>query len=245
MREGGDDVGTCTSTTSIIPTMYTTSARRSTTVTVAPIASPTGTMVAPTPSPVRDPDPTATTGTINLHNYVDEQMIEDLQNQHQQLQMMQLQTSYSVTTTSSSESSVGIGNAYYHDDDLTELNRRLLRSKVVFMRRLLPPNKKQYMERFVNLMIKLSTSSSTTAIATATTRTSSSTMSMSMSGNDHRNRVASRGGEVDTYEKVYDDLTVLNIQLLRSKVAFLHRLLPQNKKHYMERFVNFLIQCIL
>eukprot|EP00751_Fragilariopsis_kerguelensis_P043896 CAMPEP_0170996572 /NCGR_PEP_ID=MMETSP0736-20130129/12320_1 /TAXON_ID=186038 /ORGANISM="Fragilariopsis kerguelensis, Strain L26-C5" /LENGTH=99 /DNA_ID=CAMNT_0011423049 /DNA_START=113 /DNA_END=408 /DNA_ORIENTATION=- len=97
--------------------------------TVAPIASPTGTIVAPTPSPVRDPDPTTTTGTINLNNYVVEQMIEDLQHQHQhqQLQMMQMQTSSSVTTTSSSESSVGIiDNTYYHDDDLTELNRRLL-----------------------------------------------------------------------------------------------------------------------
>jgi len=243
MREVGDDVGTCTGTTSIIPTMYTTarSTRRST-VTVAPIASPTGTIVAPTPSPVRDPDPT--TGTINLNNFVEEKMIEDLQNQHEQLQMMQMQmkqlqqsvqqsSSYSVT--SSSDSSVGIDNTY-HDDDLTELNRRLLRSKVEFIRRLLPLNKKQYMERFVNLMIKLSTSSSTPAIATTTTTT--------LNGNDHRNMVPSRGG-ADTYDKLYDDLTYLNIQLLRSKVAFLHRLFPQNKKHYMERFVNFMIQFML
>ena len=61
--------------------------------------------------------------------------------------MMQLQ--YSVTT-SSSDSSVEIDDSYHHDDDLTELNRRLLQSKVAFIRRLLPPNQKQHIERFVN-----------------------------------------------------------------------------------------------
>merc|ERR1719491_2125960 len=44
---------------------------------------------------------------------------------------------------------------------------------------------------------------------------------------------------VGIYDQLHDDLTYLNIQLLRSKVAFLHRLLPPNKKQHIERFVNF------
>merc|ERR1712238_438173 len=50
---------------------------------------------------------------------------------------------------------------------------------------------------------------------------------------------------VGTYDRLHDDLTYLNIQLLRSKVAFMHLLLPKNKKQSIERFVNFLIRFIL
>merc|ERR1712238_618691 len=58
--------------------------------------------------------------------------------------------------------------------------------------------------------------------------------------------VATTNDDVGSYyEQLHDDLTYLNIQLLRSKVAFLHRLLPQHKKQHIERFVNFLIQFIL
>jgi len=47
------------------------------------------------------------------------------------------------------------------------------------------------------------------------------------------------------YDKLHDDLNQLNIQLLRSKVSFIRRLLPKNKKQYIERFVDFMIQFIL
>jgi len=47
------------------------------------------------------------------------------------------------------------------------------------------------------------------------------------------------------YDKLHDDLNQLNIQLLRSKVSFIRRLLPKNKKQYIERFVDFMIKFIL
>ena len=47
------------------------------------------------------------------------------------------------------------------------------------------------------------------------------------------------------YDRFHDDLNQINIQLLRSKVSFLSRLLPQNKKQYIDRFVDFLIDFIL
>ena len=50
---------------------------------------------------------------------------------------------------------------------------------------------------------------------------------------------------VGIYDQLHDDLTYINIQLLRSKVSFIHRLLPKNKKQHIERFVNFLIKFIL
>mmetsp|Transcript_31533 Transcript_31533/g.33870 ORF Transcript_31533/g.33870 Transcript_31533/m.33870 type:complete len:242 (+) Transcript_31533:63-788(+) len=112
--------------------------------------------------------------SINFNNYVDEKMIEDLQNQHLQMMQMQLQqqqqSSYSVTipqpqvlqpsataatiiaVATNSDTMVGIYDQLH--DDLTYLNIQLLRSKVSFMYRLLPKNKKQHIERFVNLLIK-------------------------------------------------------------------------------------------
>jgi len=137
--------------------------------------------------------PTSTrTGTgINLNNYVDEKMIEDLQNQHLQMMQMQQQqqpqhqTSYSVTIP------------------------------------------------LVNYAPSSSTSPFTvTAIPSSMTMMSTitaATNNVNMSG---------------IYDKLHDDLTYINIQLLRSKLSFLHRLLPKNKKQ-IDRFVNFLIQFIL
>merc|ERR1712161_148154 len=127
---------------------------------------------------------TDTAGTINFNNYVNEKMIEDLQNQHLQMMEMQQQqhqqpSSYSVT--------------------------------IPLPQILLP---------------SMTLSSPTTATITTA--------------------VATNNYDVGSYyEQLHDDLTYLNIQLLRSKVAFLHRLLPQHKKQHIERFVNFLIQFIL
>merc|ERR1712238_519505 len=116
--------------------------------------------------------------TISFNNYVDEKMIEDLQNQHLQMiqmeQQQQQQSSYSVT--------------------------------IPLPQILLP-----------------STSPPTTATVTA----------------------VATNNYIGLYDQLHDDLTYLNIQLLRSKVAFLHRLLPKNKKQSIERFVNFLIKFIL
>merc|ERR1712124_232308 len=47
------------------------------------------------------------------------------------------------------------------------------------------------------------------------------------------------------YDKLHDDLTYINIRLLRSKLSFLHRIFPKSKKTHVERFVNFLIKFIL
>jgi len=118
---------------------------------------------------------TGTMGSsINLNNYVDEKMIEDLQNQHLQMMQMQQQqqhqSSYSVTipqpqilqpsaaaaatiiaVATNSDTMVGIYDQLHND--LTSLNIRLLRSKVSIMHRLLPKNK-QSIERFVNFLIK-------------------------------------------------------------------------------------------
>merc|ERR1712238_352585 len=112
-------------------------------------------------------------GTINFNNYVNEKMIEDLQNQH--LQMMQIkqqqhQAAYSVTiprpqivlpsaaaatilaVATNSDTMVGIYDKLH--DDLAYLNVQLLRSKMSFIHRLFPKNKKQHIERFVNILIK-------------------------------------------------------------------------------------------
>merc|ERR1712194_931731 len=56
--------------------------------------------------------------------------------------------------------------------------------------------------------------------------------------------VATNNNYVGIYDQIHDDLTYLNVQLLRSKVAFMHRLLPKNKQS-IERLVNFLIKFIL
>merc|ERR1712238_363917 len=111
------------------------------------------------------------TGTINFNNYVDEKMIEDLQNQHlQMMQMQQQHQSYSVTVplpqivlpsaaaatiiavATNSDTMVGIYDKLH--DDLAYLNVQLLRSKMSFIHRLFPKNKKQHIERFVNILIK-------------------------------------------------------------------------------------------
>mmetsp|Transcript_53408 Transcript_53408/g.61672 ORF Transcript_53408/g.61672 Transcript_53408/m.61672 type:complete len:160 (+) Transcript_53408:154-633(+) len=145
------------------------SKKTTTTATTAPSTS------IPTSTRTR----TGTMGSsINLNNYVDEKMIEDLQNQHLQMMQMQQQqqhqSSYSVTIP-------------------------------------LPQ------------ILLLSTSPTTTATITA----------------------VATNNYVGIYDQLHDDLTYINIQLLRSKVSFIHRLLPKNKKQHIERFVNFLIKFIL
>jgi len=136
----------------------------------------TTTMAAPrsTSIPTSTRTRTDTAGTINFNNYVDKKMIKDLQNQHLQMMQMQQQQqnpSYSVTISrpqivlpsaaaaatiiavaTNSDTMVGIYDQLH--DDLTYLNIQLLRSKVSFMHRLFPKNKRQYIERFVNMMIK-------------------------------------------------------------------------------------------
>merc|ERR1712238_458444 len=133
---------------------------------------------------------TGTMGTgINLNNYVDEKMIEDLQNQHLQMMQMQQQqqhqTSYSVTIP----------------------------------------------------LVSYAPSSSTSPF-TATAIPSSMTVMSTITAATNNVNISG------IYDKLHDDLTYINIQLLRSKLSFLHRLLPKNKKQ-IDRFVNFLIQFIL
>mmetsp|Transcript_53407 Transcript_53407/g.61671 ORF Transcript_53407/g.61671 Transcript_53407/m.61671 type:complete len:162 (+) Transcript_53407:154-639(+) len=147
------------------------SKKTTTTATTAPSTS--------IPTSTRTRTGTDTMGSsINLNNYVDEKMIEDLQNQHLQMMEMQQhhqqQSSYSVT--------------------------------IPLPQILLP-----------------STSPTTTATITA----------------------VATNNYVGIYDQLHDDLTYINIQLLRSKVSFIHRLLPKNKKQSIERFVNFLIKFIL
>mmetsp|Transcript_8794 Transcript_8794/g.8622 ORF Transcript_8794/g.8622 Transcript_8794/m.8622 type:complete len:224 (+) Transcript_8794:86-757(+) len=146
------------------------SKRTTTTATTAPSTS------IPTNTRTR----TDMVGTINLNNYVDEKMIEDLQNQHRQMMEMQQQhqhqSSYSVT--------------------------------IPLPQILLP--------------------------STSPTPTETATITTAVATNNY----------VEIYGQIHDDLTYLNIQLLRSKVSFMYRLLPKNKQS-IERFVNFLIKFIL
>jgi len=75
------------------------------------------------------------------------------------------------------------------------------------------------------------------ASPTATVKfTDTTTMNLNMNMN---------GNAIGIYDKLHDDLNQINIRLLRSKVAFIRRLLPKNKKQYVERFVNFMIKFIL
>ena len=133
-------------------------------------------------------------GTISLNNnYVEENMIADLQNQHvqmmRQMQQQQQQSSlYSVT---------------------------------------IPPVSSY----------AAPSSSPSPILATAAAIPLSMTMMSTIT--------AATNNVGGIYDKLHDDLTYINIQLLRSKLAFLHRLFPQNKKHMIDRFVNFLIQFIL
>merc|ERR1711957_686172 len=69
---------------------------------------------------------------------------------------------------------------------------------------------------------------------TAIVKFTDTTMTMTMNGN-----------AIGIYDKLHDDLNQINIRLLRSKVAFIRRLLPKNKKQYIERFVDFLIKFVL
>merc|ERR1719491_466301 len=116
--------------------------------------------------------------SINLNNYVDEKMIEDLQNQHLQMMQMQQQQQYQ--------------SPYSVTIPLPQI--------------LLP-----------------STSPTTTATITA----------------------VATNNYIGLYDKLHDDLTYLNIQLQRSEVSFIHRLLLKNKKQHIEQLVNFLIKFIL
>ena len=77
--------------------------------------------------------------------------------------------------------------------------------------------------------------------ASRTTATTKFTAATTTTMNMNKNYNAVNG----IYDKFHDDLNQINIQLLRSKVSFLSRLLPQNKKQYIDRFVDFLIDFIL
>ena len=132
--------------------------------------------------------------TINLNNFVDENMIEDLQNQHRQMIQMQQQ------------------QVHHHQQ------QSLYSFKILSVSSYAP-------------------SSSSVSPITATAIIPSS-MTMMSTITAATNNV---GG---IYDKLHDDLTYINIQLLRSKLSFLHRLLPKNKKQ-IDRFVNFLIKFIL
>ena len=79
-------------------------------------------------------------------------------------------------------------------------------------------------------------SASRTTATTKFTAATTTTMNMNKNYNAVTNGI---------YDKFHDDLNQINIQLLRSKVSFLSRLLPQNKKQYIDRFVDFLIDFIL
>jgi hypothetical protein len=78
--------------------------------------------------------------------------------------------------------------------------------------------------------------------ASRTTATKKFTAATTTTMNMNKNYNAVTNG---IYDKFHDDLNQINIQLLRSKVSFLSRLLPQNKKQYIDRFVDFLIDFIL
>jgi len=142
-----------------------------------------------TPTPSATIIPTTTTGTINLNNYVDEMMIEDLQDQH--LQMMQMQQQVQQQQLS-----------LYNSVPMPLLPQILLPS----------------------------------ARTTATIKFTSATTTMNKNKNDN---------VVGIYDRLHDDLNQINIRLLRSKVSFIRRLLPQIKKQYIERFVDFLIKFVL
>eukprot|EP00751_Fragilariopsis_kerguelensis_P034854 CAMPEP_0170934592 /NCGR_PEP_ID=MMETSP0735-20130129/18462_1 /TAXON_ID=186038 /ORGANISM="Fragilariopsis kerguelensis, Strain L26-C5" /LENGTH=257 /DNA_ID=CAMNT_0011337875 /DNA_START=156 /DNA_END=929 /DNA_ORIENTATION=+ len=148
---------------------------------------------------------TATVGTINLNNNVEEKMIEDLQNQHGQMRQMQQQVHHQVQHQTTSLYSVAT-----------------------------PP---------VSYAVSSSTSPMTaTATAIPSSMTLMSSTITAAATRTMHNDVTSLAG---MYDQLHDDLTYMNIQLLRSKLAFLHRLLPNNKKQMIDRFVNFLIQFIL
>jgi len=134
------------------------------------------------------------TDTINLNNFVEENMIEDLQNQHRQMIQMQQQ------------------QVHHHQ-------QQSLHSFKI-------PSVSSYAP----------SSSSVSSITAAAIIPSSMTMMSTIT--------AATNNVGGIYDKLHDDLTYINIQLLRSKLSFLHRLLPKNKKQ-IDRFVNFLIKFIL
>jgi len=142
------------------------------------------------------------TDTDTINNFVDEKMIEDLQNQH--LQMIQMQQQ--------------------------QVHQHQQQSLYTFK---IPS---------VSYAQPLSSVSPITATATAT---ATAIIPPSMTMMSTITAVATNNVNMaGIYNKLHDDLTYINIQLLRSKLAFLHRLLPKNKKQ-IDRFVNFLIQFIL
>merc|ERR1719491_2217284 len=114
---------------------------------------------------------TATVGTISLNNDVEDKMIADLQDQHVQMRQMQQQHHQvhqqsspftataiipssmtmmnTITAATTTDNMAGVYDKLH--DDLTYVNIQLLRSKLSFLHRLLPKNKKQ-IDRFVNFL---------------------------------------------------------------------------------------------